>query len=121
MSCPYQKPSYLTEDQKKNCYATNRGWVILMPNGKYDIVESIADLDSKIAKWHEDNDIKHDKQEVAEDHKQAHANLSRVVLEQRLEQAQTEIKVVKEKIKKVKETAPVLDQEVKVEGDKDAE
>ena len=47
--CPYQKPRYLTEEQKTNCYATNRGWVLLYANGKYDIIESIAGLDVKIA------------------------------------------------------------------------
>lgn len=116
MDCPYQKPAYLTDDQKMNCYATNRGWVILNANGKYDVVESIKNLDQKIASWHSENESEHKPEPIKEEHKQAHANMNRVVLEQRLEEVKQEIKKVDKKIKEVTETAPVLEDEVKIDS-----
>lgn len=110
MNCPYQKPSYLTDTEKSNCYATNRGWVILKPNGKYDIVESIAGLDVKIADWHKANEIDHQPDQVKEEHTKAHANLKRTVVQEKLEQ----IEVVKEKIKKVKKEIEVAEKSLPV-------
>ncbi|HET8685547.1 MAG TPA: hypothetical protein VFM18_02645 [Methanosarcina sp.] len=110
MNCPYQKPSYLTETEQSNCYATNRGWVILKPNGKYDIVQAINGLDDKIAEWHKVNDVEREPQPVKEEHTKAHANLKKTVVQEKLEQ----LAEVKEKIKKVKKEIEVAEKELPV-------
>lgn len=99
MTCPYTKPAYLTETEKKNCYATNRGWVILKAHGKYDVIESIADLDIKIADWHKANGVDHSPEEIKEEHKIAHTRLSRkAILEEKLAVAVAEIEKINEKL-----------------------
>lgn len=110
MNCPYQKPSYLTETEQSNCYATNRGWVILKPNGKYDIVQAINGLDDKIAEWHKANDVERDPQPIKEVHAKAHANLKKTVVQEKLE----ELAVVTEKIKKVKKEIEIAEKELPV-------
>ena len=38
------KPKYLTDEEKKNCYATADGWVYKHPNGKEEILVAIGNL-----------------------------------------------------------------------------
>lgn len=100
-TCPYQKPSYLTEDQKKNCYATNRGWVILYPNGKYDVIESIAGLDSKISNWENQTGQNSPVNDIPEPLQLAMKKHDKSILERQLEITKREIKEVEKKIAKI--------------------
>ena len=112
MSNPYQKPKYLTETEKTNCFATNRGWVILKPHGKYDIVESIADLDNKIKNWHEVNDVEFSPDLVKEEHQIAFSKVNKSVVSEtyaKLEEVKAELKVIDAKIEEI---IPVLQDEV---------
>ena len=45
-----KKPVWLTEEQKKNCYATKRGWVLKHPNGIEELLVSIPGLDNRTGK-----------------------------------------------------------------------
>lgn len=113
MSNPYQKPAYLTETEKNNCYATNRGWVILKPNGKYDIVESIANLDVKIKEWHESNKVEFIKPEIKAEHVEALTKANKSVVSEtyaKLEAVKVELAEVNSKIEEI---IPVLKEEVK--------
>ena len=119
-TCPYQKPRYLTEDQKANCYATNRGWVLLYPNGKYDIIESIAGLDVKIAEWEKATGIDtpvNDLPVELKSAKQKHDRKSQEI-EVELAVVNREIKEVEKKITKEEKKAVSKKQE---KEDKDAE
>ena len=44
------KPSWLTEEQKKNCIATNRGWVLKNKNGTEELLVAIRGLDVEVQK-----------------------------------------------------------------------
>ena len=54
---PFKKPSYLSQRDAENCYPTSRGWVVLYPNGKYDIVQTYKNLDTKIKEWEAANGV----------------------------------------------------------------
>lgn len=107
MECPYKKPNYLSETDARNCYATNRGWVVLKPNGKYDIVESIGNLDSKIKAWHEANGQSEFVQDdVQEEVKQAHTNLLKSKeLAASLADVKSELKEIEQEIDKQEKAA----------------
>lgn len=118
MKNPYQKPRYLTEAEKENCYATNRGWVILKPHGKYDVVESIADLDQKIKAWNEANEVEHSVQEIKEFHFLAHEKLKKTAVQEKFEQleiVQEKLKQVDEEIEEFKKNVPELNEIVETE------
>lgn len=111
MNCPYQKPSYLTEEEKKNCYATNRGWVILKPHGKYDVVESIADLDVKIAAWHDDNKVDQEVQSIPEELQSAYAKSKKtasVEIQEKLIDVQSRIDIIEKMIEECEESKEVV-------------
>lgn len=112
-----QKPEYLTPEESANCYATNRGWVILKPNGKYDIVEAIRDLDKRIAAEKEaDSTVASDVKPVSEapeELTQAIAKLSRVeVLEQAVAEKKAELADVTAQIESATPIAEVLEKTV---------
>lgn len=113
MDCPYKKPSYLTEQESQNCYATNRGWVILKPHGKYDIVESIAGLDDKIKAWETANGVDTPVNDIPKELQLAVKKHDKTVLEHEIEVVKEQLAEVIKEIAKVEETLPVLDKEVK--------
>lgn len=113
MDCPYKKPSYLTEEESKNCYATNRGWVILKPHGKYDIVESISGLDDKIRAWETANGIDTPVNDIPKEFELAKKKHDKSVLEHELEVVKGQLKEVETEIKKAEANMPVLKTEVK--------
>lgn len=118
MDCPYKKPSYLTEEESKNCYATNRGWVILKPQGKYDIVESIAGLDDKIKNWEKANGIDTPVNDIPKEFKLAMKKHDKTVLEHELEVVKGQLAEVSKEIAKVEEKLPVLKDEPKPKEEK---
>lgn len=113
MDCPYKKPSYLTEQESQNCYATNRGWVILKPHGKYDIVESIAGLDDKIKAWETANGVDTPVNDIPKELQLAVKKHDKTVLEHEIEVVKEKLAEVVKELAKVEETLPVLDKEVK--------
>lgn len=113
MDCPYKKPSYLTEQESQNCYATNRGWVILKPHGKYDIVESIAGLDDKIKAWETANGVDTPVNDIPKELQLAVKKHDKTVLEHEIEVVKGQLAEVIKEIAKAEETLPVLDKEVK--------
>jgi hypothetical protein len=63
---PFKKPSYLSQRDAENCYPTSRGWVVLYPNGKYDIIQTYKNLDTKIKEWEAANGVTESESEVKE-------------------------------------------------------
>lgn len=48
MRHPFNPPEYLPSDVRANVFATPKGWVLLHPNGKYEILAAIKNLDSRL-------------------------------------------------------------------------
>lgn len=113
MECPYKKPAYLNELESKNCYATNRGWVILKPQGKYDVIESIMGLDDKIKIWEKDNKVDTPVNDIPVEFARSVKKLNKTILEEELEHLHLQIKLVDEKIEEIEKTLPVLDKVIK--------
>lgn len=44
----YTKPKWLSEKQKENTFATNKGWVLRSDSGSEELLVSIADLKNKL-------------------------------------------------------------------------
>ena len=44
------KPKFLTPEQKKNCYATDRGWVLRDIKGNEELIVAIKGLKSRLTK-----------------------------------------------------------------------
>jgi len=109
MDCPYTKPAYLNEHDAKNCYATNRGWVILKPHGKYDVIESIMGLDDKIKAWEKENGVDTPVNDIPEEFNRSVKKLNKTILEEELEHVHVRLANLNEEIAKVEETLPVLD------------
>lgn len=107
MKSPYKKPSYLSEDEQRNTLATSRGWVLLQPNGKYQVVEAIRDLDVKIAEWEKSvGAVAAEPVVLDESLHLALANSKRTkveVLQETLGKVKAELAEVKAEIKKVEE------------------
>lgn len=118
MTCPYKKPSYLSEKDARNCYATNRGWVVLKPNGKYDIIENIGNLDGKIQAWYEANGKSEFKQEpIPEELKPAMTNLTRVKeLEAAIKEVRAQIEEIEKEIPQI-DKKEIREEQIKVPAD----
>lgn len=122
MKNPYALPGYLSEEEKKNCYATNRGWILLKPNGKYEIVVAARDLDVKIKEWSLANGVEETKGQETLDETliPALANAKKSdakELKEQLDKVRTQLESVKEKIE-VAKPAVAKKVEAKVEEPK---
>ena len=97
---PFKKPSYLSERDAANCYATSRGWVVLYPNGKYDIVQTYKNLDTKIKEYESQAGVPETEsviQPVRPELELAQSKFSRVI------QLQAELDKVREQLSEVTE------------------
>ena len=97
---PFKKPSYLSQRDAENCYPTSRGWVVLYPNGKYDIVQTYKNLDTKIKEWEAANGVTESKvKEVRPELKVAKAKfLKSAQLQEQLDVVREELAEVTAKI-----------------------
>lgn len=97
---PFKKPSYLSQRDAENCYPTSRGWVVLYPNGKYDIVQTYKNLDTKIKEWEAANGVTESEvKEVRPELKVAEAKfLKSAQLQEQLDAVREELAEVTAKI-----------------------